>query len=1165
MIKRNRGSNPNMNQLLSEDSFTNKKGIDVTQAPPMRDFVLDANNLDVSLDGSMTLRKPLIDYFTYTGYIKETYIPNRFININNNSISISSSDTYSVKLRYSKDSVTETIDFVAIGLDFSTASTVNASTSTILYNVRINLLEFASGIFNPGNLNSPIVNGYFRCYFEESDFIMEYIHPYISNLEGANTLFNPNTAGYYTYAVRDSYNAAVMSVNNILAYDVAQKVNGEWVPSINEATNTVSDLTETDMYDCYIINSITKNDITSRRPIMLKAFCNFSTLLAGAKYYGCWEYTTDGVSYIEVPEFTQRCLNNPNSAYLKVVDNSRSKETTEGTEYVYRYIHALNMASVSDEKDILNTRPDVLYLPNGISQNTYRFTIYRVPESYNVNVTSRTITKLSNLSSSYTTMEETYRVSKTDNVDKESFSVSYTLTSEGTIDFSTITGKIYYKDTLNGNINSANLVLDTSESSGNTAVIKADSLTIPVTSLSGTNYLYNVRQFQIVLYLDNVLLDTIKYTVLLTYGRLTDLNSTSSRYATKINSNIELNQFDEDRYSFNCYETNSNDFYIVDQVGTIPISGSDQTYYIPDMLVTPISNFASSPYYYELTPMASSTLSYLSSEQHLGDLAVFIASVKFGATDYVFFNTGYGNGFTSNLTANNNTNPSINAIADMLAPYTANAYNTKIYGNTNRTLNIFYDVYTQAATSGLPGKLYSMGAGNEYIITDSIISSEVSLLRYIQGTSPTIKANINQSRLEPSVDLYTPNSSELIYEATSLSFIPYTINVGSLFESLNKDFINTVKGEKLYHNYRLYTYGEEEFKNCIYVTDSNSFITSLLNTIDLPMSQDSKVTALVPWRDYLIAASENNLFLVTPVEDGFTSKLVNTFIGIPSKDSKTLKSILNGVVFKSGSKIYSLQPSVYATDDNILNIIDISKPIAPYIEDTAYDNFAFTTEQFYCLCIPNTNSTLMLKYEYATKIWTKHTYNTRFLEAVVNTVDDIHIIGTDKVYIYGKTLDDAKLIELPYPIDPYCDAQYGDLVVENNKYVPYAFEFYVDTGQKSYSMNNIKQFVESKLIFAILDNNDSIPLDVDIYVDNYTKILHMDPSTSSAFWRKMESMILGTDIPAGASQYQPCIKQLFLRYSGKGYTIRHRISGLSYSNFKFYVSYYRYKSTINKH
>jgi hypothetical protein len=342
------------------------------------------------------------------------------------------------------------------------------------------------------------------------------------------------------------------------------------------------------------------------------------------------------------------------------------------------------------------------------------------------------------------------------------------------------------------------------------------------------------------------------------------------------------------------------------------------------------------------------------------------------------------------------------------------------------------------------------------------------------------------------------------------------------------------------------------------------------NSLTLSTDMDDFVTALVPWKDYLVALTKNKIFLISKYSDSYVFKQVNTFVGTPEIDGNTCKAILNGVIFKSGTKVFVLHPNMYSSDDTILNITDISKPIAHHlIEGT--DNFAIATEYEYFLFIPRTEDTLVFKYEYSRKVWSKFTYPVVLEKAKLFSVGDIQVIDSNNiVYDFDKTLEwfktkhDKEMLE------------YGDYL--DDTLTNTAISFYLDTGQKSSNIQNTKQFTESKFIIATMDVKDTFPIQTAIYVDGISlvashkymagnlQLITTDASTDGAFSKTNPEDIayLNTNIVTDNSDILNVMRQMILRYMGKGKTIRHVLKGNSTFNFKIYVLYYRYRMPHNK-
>ena len=382
--------------------------------------------------------------------------------------------------------------------------------------------------------------------------------------------------------------------------------------------------------------------------------------------------------------------------------------------------------------------------------------------------------------------------------------------------------------------------------------------------------------------------------------------------------------------------------------------------------------------------------------------------------------------------------------------------------------------------------------------------------------------------------------------------------------------INVYSNNTLYYNYRIWFYGKA-LKNNIYFSDTDSITVPIDNCITLSTDTDDYVTSLVPWRDYLIATTSKNIYLISRYNDSYTFKQINTFIGIPEADANTCKAILNGIVFKSGTAIYALHPNTYSSDETILNITDISKPISHHLIK-GVSNFAISTEYEYYVFIPRDTDTLVFKYEYTRKVWSKFTYPIKICKVKLFNVGDIVVLDDlNNVYDFDKPLewfeDKLKLDNL----------QYGDYL---NKYTSAVkpIAFMLDTGQKSSAMQYTKQFTESKFIIATMEMKDTFPIETTIYVDgvnliashryisNELQLITTDPNTDGAFSRTNPEDIgyLNTNIINDNGETFNVIRQMILRYMGKGKTIRHVLKGESTFNFKIYVLYYRYRIPHNK-
>lgn len=382
----------------------------------------------------------------------------------------------------------------------------------------------------------------------------------------------------------------------------------------------------------------------------------------------------------------------------------------------------------------------------------------------------------------------------------------------------------------------------------------------------------------------------------------------------------------------------------------------------------------------------------------------------------------------------------------------------------------------------------------------------------------------------------------------------FNFNISS-FSTVSDDFKNPLTGNMLYWKHSLWAYGNG-LGSTIYVSDPDSAVFPMSRIIDLGTYQTSDVVKIIPWRDYIVAFTKHSVHLIQEQEVGFTTKVINTFVGVPEIDADTCVSILNGIVFKSGSKVYSLMPNYGSGVDTILNITEISKPIQHLLEpytktpDTL-KNFAFTTSENYYLCIIDQGTTVCFKYNYTSKLWTQHILPIR--------VRHYDILKADDIRLFDETLNSEYYFEK----DSSTDDVYGDIIrrdVDGNDIIT-PIKFSVDSGQKTDNISLTKQFVESKIIVATLSAKDNFKMDVRVDIEGNTFKKHTDLNTDGALLRGSadDILTLGSNLDTDTADTFNVMRQMFLRYSGKGKTVRHVITGESLYKFKIYEVFYRYK------
>lgn len=434
------------------------------------------------------------------------------------------------------------------------------------------------------------------------------------------------------------------------------------------------------------------------------------------------------------------------------------------------------------------------------------------------------------------------------------------------------------------------------------------------------------------------------------------------------------------------------------------------------------------------------------------------------------------------------------------------------------------------------------------------------------------------------------------YVLADVAMYEYSIPVSESTTYAYTDYPNAVLGEKLYYKKSVYSYGTSDYGTFAYVTDPGSFITPLYNVLDLDVNANDTVCQIVPWRNYLISFTERSVYMSSKTDTGFYTKTVSTSIGVPFEDRRCIKAALNGILFKSRDAVYLAYPSLYASDDSVLNLTEVSRPIKHLLNgvEAKGESFAEVMNDTYLLMIPTGSySSECLSYNLTTKTWERYTYPVYPKKFVKDPALGMLLLGITyfryktKTYEYLIFDDDYSNVPVYKGLPIYRNNSksiyyltnvYGDVLevspnlnttkkrldVEMSE-----IQFIWDTGQKTDSISDYRQFVESKLAFATLDEADSFPFTLHVAVDGDPHVTTIDVSTDAPFWKTADSkgvantaFRLGNDSPASGAFNT--LRQLVVRYSGKGKSIRHIIEGESNHNFKLYETYVRYKNISGK-
>lgn len=420
------------------------------------------------------------------------------------------------------------------------------------------------------------------------------------------------------------------------------------------------------------------------------------------------------------------------------------------------------------------------------------------------------------------------------------------------------------------------------------------------------------------------------------------------------------------------------------------------------------------------------------------------------------------------------------------------------------------------------------------------------------GISGTPTLYIRFSIITPSAEPISPGST-FYRVGSTISTVYHTVNPGSFYEYAEVEYPNAVLGLKKYYKKRIYTYGEE-FGSTVLVSDADSAVTPIYNTISLDVSSMECTTQIVPWRDYLIMFTDKTTSLVSSASEGFYVKTLTTSLGLAEKDANSAKSALNGVLFKSEGSIYYAYPNLYSGDDTSLNITDISKPVS-HLLDTYFTGPTFSTliDTRYYLFSNTLECTYTLAYDLANKTWELYKYPANI--ASVFKEDSKNTILKTSNHVSANFLNTRESY----------DDKVEDVLL--NETLP--ISFMLDTGQKTDNISKRKQFVETKMVFATLSERDSFPFNVYIAIDGDPHVTKMDVSTDAPFWKNDGSIgVLGTVFRLGVENKATgafnTLRQLVMRHSGKGRSIRYVIEGTSSYSFKMYETYVHYKNLNSK-
>ena len=282
---------------LKQYGFNGSKGINISAAAEDANTVLLSKNFDIEPDGSLKLRKPVIIRQTlpevisgnnvietdvvFVGYmfdneslfiVRKDKAGVQYVGIFKNKkvetfqINFSSWDTFEEHILYPYEGFVG--EYVQLPyLDFSNLSLVNSATSTILTNVKVNIMNSAFRVVdktyeyaNQTELFYPTLYDYessawkyrtlsiFKSDFSKTAFNIKILTPEPTSIDTSEQIvLNANLDADNPYAIRDAYGTTAPTVKSILPYVscINKGTSLEYIPDVNTDEDTsVEEFTE---------------------------------------------------------------------------------------------------------------------------------------------------------------------------------------------------------------------------------------------------------------------------------------------------------------------------------------------------------------------------------------------------------------------------------------------------------------------------------------------------------------------------------------------------------------------------------------------------------------------------------------------------------------------------------------------------------------------------------------------------------------------------------------------------------------------------------------------------------------------------------------------------------------------------------------------------------
>lgn len=943
---------------------------------------------------------------------------------------------------------------------------------------------------------------------------------------------------------------------------------------------------------------VTKLNPNDRKPLILKAMMSFSKSMRN--FYAVWEYSDDGVSWSVCPEFIRK--HSGSLIEVPIYDASKSDESLEKAGDYTKYVKCVPISASSGD-DLAANRPDVLEVTTTPRTSSFRFSVYRyskaadpakglarcvvsrdalssgfldIPKMGDVHITGTPIRRgmeymvgifaafPDSLSSSYPNVTIKYGVAN--DVSKELTDSDCT----NAISATSASGYLYC------GLTEANLIPDSS------------------------NLTHSVR-LRFAAFSDNAPIPGYHVDAIYMYssGTLPNLFCRSTHSGSAASQRSKFTSFPEPVVE------------VISESGSL--SYKDTEYDLADLPggYFPTSATGNSPI--KATYAMRCAVRNPSNAWMLVSFSVSVPAAD-GSSLYTL-GTSPG---SANLTiAGASYEESFTAIsaARLIPAFARGTFRqcALIPPHGSAEVSYSYDVQSRALPPAAVASLhlYDLAKDMAFFLEATSLSGRMTLSAnpgYVWSLQCYTGAQSNDYHAVQDASYYTdgyprpvyvqsdwqdsvgdlsangsypiPGSSDAyVQKAVAVSSLPYSAEATDLSTETvaYSGFPNVVGGRHLYCDGALLTYGVEGHGGSLYVSEADSFITPLQNEITFGYGSD--VTAIVPWRDYVMVFTENATYMLLRSgsdKTGYSIRTVNAQVGIPKTDGDSVQAILNGILFKSGDKAYVYVPGRYSTVDTMLNIRRISDPIEGLLREGSATLSFVQDDEWHVF-----QGAHELVYDYSKNTWLRNTHPFA-PTGVMKMGTSWHILfaGRDAAISYGRDYDELSVPNGSeyYDLAPLSALRYGDYVKSSaglpknlddfstnpsghaGSIQPFAFS--ADTGQRSGRPTVDKQFLEAKLNFVSLDDKDAFPLRISAYADGMPHAHAVDANTDSPLWRDSKNNDAGaasTSFGDADTSNVGIMRQMFIKYSGKGKTLRLALSGTSESRFAIHSMESRYR------